>query len=340
MNWLCVTLMLCAFSPLDTMTYENNDEFIEHLTPLYNKIEELKQNGWYIKSEFEINLNPYFGNSITKGFIDILGFKENAIMVVDFKYGNCFVNVDGNRQLLIYCLGAIVPYIEKYGYIPENFITIIVQPKIKSNSWSERILSYSKVEKYINSIRHALIKCFENSLGANHEKKPSLASCSQCNNNLFCEEKYTEVDGIVDKFLSFNKEIKNDALADLMTNSPFIKKAMSDAEELARIRCLRGETIEGFKVIKGRKYRSWIGKKDDMIEYSATIGIDNVTKETLITPAAMERKDLTDLQLQLIKQMVKYDQSPDKLTLNGDSRKSVQETVSCAFDDYIYNKEK
>jgi uncharacterized FlgJ-related protein len=29
MNWLCATLMICAFSPLDTMTYENNDEFIE-----------------------------------------------------------------------------------------------------------------------------------------------------------------------------------------------------------------------------------------------------------------------------------------------------------------------
>ena len=29
MNWLCVTLMLCAFSPLDKMTYGNNDEFIE-----------------------------------------------------------------------------------------------------------------------------------------------------------------------------------------------------------------------------------------------------------------------------------------------------------------------
>ena len=29
MNWLCVTLMLCAFSPLNEMTYNNNDEFIE-----------------------------------------------------------------------------------------------------------------------------------------------------------------------------------------------------------------------------------------------------------------------------------------------------------------------
>ena len=29
MNWLCVTLMLCAFSPLDEMTYSNKDEFIE-----------------------------------------------------------------------------------------------------------------------------------------------------------------------------------------------------------------------------------------------------------------------------------------------------------------------
>ena len=29
MTWLCVTLMLCAFSPLDEMTYNNNDEFIE-----------------------------------------------------------------------------------------------------------------------------------------------------------------------------------------------------------------------------------------------------------------------------------------------------------------------
>jgi uncharacterized FlgJ-related protein len=29
MNWLCVTLMLCAFSPLNEMTYSNKDEFIE-----------------------------------------------------------------------------------------------------------------------------------------------------------------------------------------------------------------------------------------------------------------------------------------------------------------------
>ena len=29
MNWLCATLMLCAFSPLDEMTYNNKDEFIE-----------------------------------------------------------------------------------------------------------------------------------------------------------------------------------------------------------------------------------------------------------------------------------------------------------------------
>ena len=29
MYWLCVTLMLCAFSPLDEMIYSNNDEFIE-----------------------------------------------------------------------------------------------------------------------------------------------------------------------------------------------------------------------------------------------------------------------------------------------------------------------
>ena len=29
MNWLCVTLMLCAFSPLNEMTYNNKEEFIE-----------------------------------------------------------------------------------------------------------------------------------------------------------------------------------------------------------------------------------------------------------------------------------------------------------------------
>ena len=29
MNWLCVTLMLCVFSPLNEMTYSNKDEFIE-----------------------------------------------------------------------------------------------------------------------------------------------------------------------------------------------------------------------------------------------------------------------------------------------------------------------
>ena len=77
MNWLCVTLMLCAFSPLNKMTYENNDEFIEqsrncvmwyntevppqHRIPWQLAIAQAIQESNYGKSYFAMEANNLMG---------------------------------------------------------------------------------------------------------------------------------------------------------------------------------------------------------------------------------------------------------------------------------------
>lgn len=183
------------------------------------------------------------------GTVDILLVSDRAIEVIDYKGGYVPVNVKMNPQMLVYLLGAIAKHGERKAYKVS-----ILQPHFDHIDGPLR--HYEPTDDDIEWLRR--------------EIKYSLDNEDECKAGKHCKETYCPHRGACQPFAEYiKKDLALGWFPSEVRGMPDsdLAKALDDAEVLAGYRNeLRGEamrrivnmgrSIDGFKVVKGKRQRA------------------------------------------------------------------------------------
>lgn len=261
----------CKNDPLyDPIMEKYSDEYVEFIE---NKDYDIK----LVEEIVDLNFiyPDFFGTA------DCILMSENGLEVIDLKYGRYKVPVINNTQLMIYALGAVRLYQNKFpDKRDEDFpITLsIYQPRINNiDSWEIKWKDLSRwsSEVLIPAICKIKYEVVEENGGD---------YCRFCPANVFCGE-YNSVlitDTESDIKALDNLQIENN-LSKLEDVERYIKRIKSYITKEIK----SGEHYEDYKLVEGRKTRYW-EHEDQLKELLKDNGLLDKTIE-IISPAKMEK---------------------------------------------------
>ena len=290
--------------------------------------------------EQRVDFSDHIGIPGSFGTSDAVVVTDDEITVIDLKYGRGVeVDADDNPQLMLYALGTLEKFL--YVYDPTHIRLVICQPR--RNHISEWVCSKAALLEFAKEA-HAKAQKAKNikpeQLGLDSVYlTPGEKQCQFCRAKGNCPALTAKVmHDITQDFVDMANELdveeslqaatdpRNiggmtyEQLSNALKAAPLADLWLKGTKERAFSEMVRGQTIPGFKMVRGRKgHKKW--NNDDIGEIlEESIGEDAYVKE-VITPSVAEKlmkknhkEDWADLQ-ELITQ-------PDgKLTIAPESDK-------------------
>lgn len=202
-----------------------------------------------IEIEQKLDLTEYVPESF--GTADCVIINDDVMEVIDLKYGKGVpVYAQGNKQLMLYGLGALRKYDTMYD-ITEIKLTI-VQPRINNiSTWQisvEDIIKWA-VEELAPAAKLAFAG--EGELRAGDWCK----FCSIKNNCKALYEKQLEIARYEFKDSNF---LTDDEISDILTCAPQFIEWINSITEFAQQKALSGKVWPGFKLVEGISKRKWL----------------------------------------------------------------------------------
>lgn len=268
---------------------------------------------------------------------DAVVLHEGHLQVVDLKYGRKRVHAAGNKQLLLYALGAKENVADMLGYAVEQVTATIYQPRI--DHVDSVTISAEELAVFRDEIGHAARATRDENATA----KPG-GHCYWCKAKAVCREHAVSAMGEVVQFGNV-EDSDFEALVDSLPDNAIPPELLSTAE-LAKVKpllpfirewcdavdaqlmsaALAGETVPGYKLVAGKRgARCWAS--DTLVEKTMRgpmrVPAYLAYKHTLITPAQAEKI----LKPKKYKRLAKFVvQPPGKPTLvvESDPREPIQ----------------
>lgn len=217
------------------------------------------------------------------GTSDAIIVAGNSLNVIDFKYGKS-VKVDavGNRQMMLYALGAI--YMYQFMYDIDTVTMTIYQPRLENIS--EYTVSASDLmrwsEEYLRPRAIAASKGEGTFVAGSH--------CRFCRAKAQCRALAEENMRITDTVKEDPGLLESREVAEILGKAKGIKNWLTAVEEYALNSALDGKRFPGFKLVEGRSVRKY---KDEEKVISA------------LTGAGWKTSDITTVKLKGITEMEK-----------------------------------
>lgn len=235
--------------------------------------------------------------------------KTKILEVVDLKTGSgVVVEVNDNIQLLVYALLALLNYGDGRG-VSDIKITI-VQSAAPHQDGPVRSQTISKKD-LMKWAKKELIPKLEFALSGN---APLIAGESQCKwcpargncqaaYELTCQEAHAEFADIIEKddkgknivlsevVLPNPETMTAEQRARIMLHTDVIIDFLHAVKSLEHIKAERGEVPEGFKLVRKRSNRIYVGKEGKRLKQLKLMGLtsaDIYTPPNVRTPAQME----------------------------------------------------
>ena len=200
------------------------------------------------ETEIRLDLTAWIPEGF--GTADCLIVADGTLYVIDFKYGKgVLVEAEGNKQMMIYALGAL-GWADLLYQIDTVHMTII-QPRI--NNISEVEMPASDLRRWGEEVLAPIAQIAYEGLG---EFKPSEDACRFCNANGSCKAQ-------ADYFVSLFDENEDDARLDPAAAGEILQRAAGMKDWLARLEeavkdaCLAGSEVPGWKLVEGRTRRQY-----------------------------------------------------------------------------------
>lgn len=181
------------------------------------------------------------------GTADCIVFENNTMRVIDFKTGGGFlVEAENNKQLMCYALGAYIKYSPVYD-ITAIALTIVQPPKGNIDAC---IITLDELVAFAESLKLAYAAI------QNEPDKfvPSTAACKWCPAKASCPAlaRLANAAAAIDF-----RSITIETLDEWLTALPLLNMFITAVEAKAKDILLSGGTIFGWKVVEGRKTRTW-----------------------------------------------------------------------------------
>jgi len=222
------------------------------------------------------------------GTADVLVYvpSRRLLVVIDFKSGYHFVEVEDNYQLILYTIGAI-PLVEAKGLVVDKVMPVIIQPRaggVKEGA----VLDRKMVEEWRVFFRKA----------AKATQKPNAPltageeQCKHCPVAGRCPEAQEMTMALARKedWPDIVEFIDEEKFRLILEKANFIRTLLEAAEKLAVQRLMDGDKLPGFKLVASRKNRKWIDE-EKVYAWFQEHGVDGDELENrkLLTPAQAER---------------------------------------------------
>ena len=268
---------------------------------------------------------------------------NRKLHVFDLKYGEATpVVAEENMQLMYYALGIL-------GFEgPEKFDTVrlvIVQPRCLMTGTTEWEIS---VEDLLRWKDEKLIPAVDAAIQKDAPFHPSEKACQWCAGKPICPalgNQITESCGLAltDKTEAFEaiqfpdpEKLTDDQISKILMLMPLVKPFFDSVAEMALDRAMKGDVIEGFKLVQGRRgNRQWVDEKA-VKEAFAFLG-DDLFEKKLLSPNKLEKMLPKDRRDEVESFTTRSEPKLSLAPLSDKRTAVVLETVSVLND--VYGKE-
>ena len=240
------------------------------------------------------------------GTSDAIISKDRELIVVDLKFGmGVRVDAEDNEQLQLYALGALEA-VSLYGDEVETVTMVIHQPRLNHVSqWTiptAQLIDFGGEAKLAAWAVKSAIDTHATGESFSHLLSPGDKQCRFCRAKASCPALRDEVTDIAGPATSadFAQFLPEPADADVGDN--YLSIAMSKVDLVegwcksiraeAERRLLAGKSLEGWKLVEGRKgNRAWADESlaEEMFKRSFRLRDAEMYVQKLISPTAAEK---------------------------------------------------
>lgn len=233
--------------------------------------------------EDRVDFDPIIPGAFGTADVVLLGEKE--ISVCDLKYGaGVKVFARDNEQLMMYALGAFYKYREVLSHPTKvRFSVSIFQPRLEHED--EFSFSYRTLRNFERRLELA----YKATLKAKPLFRAGETQCRFCPAAGFCEARATKNQEIAKQdfakpTFTEAKSLGNEKLSQIIPHLGELKNWLGSLEEEAKKRLLRGENLEGLKLVQSRSTRRW---KHDALDQLK--GVDAFTEKKLLALSKVKK---------------------------------------------------
>ncbi len=202
----------------------------------------------------------------------------NEIHIYDFKFGaNKKVEVKDNAQMLSYAVGALTDDKGNWDESYEKIFIGVLQPRMDNMEVIE--VSIEKLKAFAGRFKEAIFL-------AKLDCAPVEGKhCQFCPASRTCPAKHKAFFEVsVASFDKLEKAQEDEKLVHVLAQKKKVVKLLKDIEEHLLERLKKGEKIEGIRLGKGKKVKSWLGPAE-----TAFHNIPYAWKRELIGVTALEK---------------------------------------------------
>lgn len=234
-----------------------------------------------------------FSHVVPEGFgtADALVFdkEKRHLHVIDLKFGmGVPVRAFENTQGILYALGALYDY--KNLFYVDHVSIHIVQPRIKN--YSEWKIKVTEIHSYWHPY---LSKKAHEALDPHAKKTPSDKACKWCKAKPKCEELYkftksalsTEIEDLGLLKIKDSKELSKEKTKELLDKRDLIVSFLDKVKEDVQDRMLKGEKVEGYKLVAGKVNRKFTEDAEHVIVEK--LGSEKAYEKKLISLTIAEK---------------------------------------------------
>jgi len=320
----------------DGSKYFVNGDMVEAVTVYVDYVRSRAKLGeLFIETRFSLAFvhDEMFGTNDACVFSDMLGMLE----VIDYKHGaGIAVSPEENTQLAYYGLGAA----NVQDLHPDSQIKLtIVQPRAAGEPIKSWVTTVGYLDKFAKTLKKGVKAC--------EAKKPKLKEgewCRFCPAQAVCpqlEKKALEVAKAEFKdeeiILPEPDSLKPVDIKKVLDFAPVISSWLKAVESYAFNELERGQSIDGYKLVKKRANRKWFGDEDMIVRklrdamgvHPGDTGIGLIYSELkLKSPAQLEK--LVDKNL--VASLCETPDNGNTMVPVSDKRPAVEPTARNDFD--------
>lgn len=267
--------------------------------------------------------------------IEVLG---GALTVIDYKFGQGVqVSAHNNVQLMIYALGAAGPILDLFTDIK----LVIIQPYDRNADDIVRTWTIS-VDDLKRFLEEDLRPAYDRIQAGEFQFNPGEEQCRWCRAKGICpalSAQSMELMKIEFAHLAQDKispvdprTLSNEDIARILQHINTISSWLDSVRAIAQNKLENGEDIPGYKLVAGRRSRSWRSEKE-VVQFLKRKRIPKtaVFTEKAISPAQAEKAFGDKRWYRELSELIDVKHGSPILTTENDKRPSIENTLTNDF---------
>jgi len=261
-----------------------------------------------------------------------------ALHIVDLKYGaGVPVEVDGNLQLKIYALAALL----EFKYPARTVTATIVQPRCPHSDGPVRSVTYDVVDlcdfhaDLMDAVARVQVATNDQygetaeDFAAEH-LQPSEKGCRWCLAAPKCPAIKGKAQELAKQVFAPGLPYDPKALADTLDFLPILEGWIKNTREFAYGEAEKGNDIPQWKLVEKRATRKWRDEAAALTALTELVDVEKLWERKFITPAAAEKLLPKESRVEL-KGLTVSESSGHTLVHESDKRPAVKLDAKSAF---------